>query len=144
VPLDPDPALVPELLVTDLDRSLAFWRDRCGFVVRYARPEERFAAIALGSAHLLLEQVGAGRNWLAGPLERPFGRGLNLQVAVPDAGALAARLTDAGIALFMPVEHRWYRVDDEETGVEQFVVADPDGWLVRFQSSLGRRQWPVD
>ncbi len=32
-----EPALVPELLVADLDRSLGFWCDLCGFTVRYAR-----------------------------------------------------------------------------------------------------------
>ncbi|MDQ1525574.1 MAG: hypothetical protein QOG18_187 [Microbacteriaceae bacterium] len=49
---DIDPALVPELLVSDLDKSLQFWHDICGFAVRYARPDERFSYIALGSAHL--------------------------------------------------------------------------------------------
>ncbi|KZX20947.1 hypothetical protein ACH61_01933 [Rathayibacter tanaceti] len=35
-----DPALVPELLVTDLGRSLAFWCGPGGFRIRYSRPEE--------------------------------------------------------------------------------------------------------
>ena len=47
-----EPALVPELLVADLDRSLAFWCGLCGFTISYARPEERFAYVVLGSAHL--------------------------------------------------------------------------------------------
>jgi catechol 2,3-dioxygenase-like lactoylglutathione lyase family enzyme len=36
-------ALVPELLVTDLDRSLAFYVDLCGFRIRISRPEDGFA-----------------------------------------------------------------------------------------------------
>lgn len=36
-------ALVPELSVTDLDRSLAFYVDLCGFRIRYSRPENGFA-----------------------------------------------------------------------------------------------------
>lgn len=135
---DIEPALVPELLVSDLDRSLEFWL-ACGFSVRYSRPAERFAYISLGSAHVMLEQAGEGRNWVPGALEHPFGRGINFQVNIPDCAALAASLDRAGVELFMQLETKWYRVGDEEAGVRQFVVADPDGYLVRFQSSLGRR-----
>ena len=139
--MDPDdePDLVPELLVTDLAASLAFWRDLCGFQVRYDRPEEGFAYIARGGAHLMLEQAGIIRNWVTGPLERPYGRGINFQVFVEDADALAEALATAGVAPFLEPETTWYRIGDEETGVRQFLVQDPDGYLVRFQSSIGRR-----
>lgn len=134
-----EPALVPELLVADVEQSLAFWVGLCGFEVRYARPDERFAYITLGSAHLMLEQAGAGRNWLTGPMERPFGRGINLQIVVDDSAVIAANLKGAGIDLFSRPESKWYRVGDGEVGVEQFLVQDPDGYLARFQSSIGRR-----
>ncbi|MEN0103880.1 MAG: VOC family protein [Curtobacterium sp.] len=134
------PALVPELLVADLDASLAFWVGSCGFTVSYDRPDERFAYIVLGSAHLMLEQAGVGRNWVTGPLEQPFGRGINFQITVPDSDVIASELRAAGFALFMEPEIKWYRVDGaEEAGVRQFLVTDPDGYLIRFQSSVGRR-----
>lgn len=66
-----EPALVPELLVANLDRSIEFWCGVCGFIINYSRPDERFAYVVLGSAHLMLEQAGVGRNWVTGPLERP-------------------------------------------------------------------------
>ncbi|MGO4104718.1 bleomycin resistance protein [Leifsonia sp. YAF41] len=134
-----EPALVPELLIVDIDRSLVFWRDLCGFEVRYSRPEERFAYIALGSAHLMLEQIGVGRNWITGPLEAPLGRGINFQINVPTTTRLASVLEHAGIELLMQPETKWYRIGDEEAGVDQFLVTDPDGYLIRFQSSRGRR-----
>ncbi|SMH32473.1 Catechol 2,3-dioxygenase [Rathayibacter oskolensis] len=134
-----EPDLVPELLVGDIGRSLEFWCGPCGFRVRYARPEEGFASVVSGTAHVMLDQRGVGRDWLTGPLEAPFGRGLNLQIRVDDADAIADALAAAGIALFAPPETRWYRVDEEETGVRQVLVTDPDGYLLRFQSSLGRR-----
>jgi catechol 2,3-dioxygenase-like lactoylglutathione lyase family enzyme len=137
---DQGPALVPELLVSDLDQSLRFWCDLCGFEVSYSRPEELFAYIVLGSAQIMLEQAGVGRNWITGPLEQPLGRGVNFQIAVPDSGALALALDRAGVELFMPPETRWYGVGEEEVGVRQFLVQDPDGYLVRFQSSSGRRR----
>jgi len=64
-----EPALVPELLVTDIEESLAFWRDLCGFTLKYARPDEGFAYIVRGSAHVMLEQAGLGRNWVTGALD---------------------------------------------------------------------------
>lgn len=134
-----EPALVPELLVAELDRSIEFWCGLCGFDIRYSRPDERFAYVALGRAHLMLEQIGVGRDWVTGPLQRPFGRGVNLQITVPDSGALADVLSDAGVELFMQPETKWYRVGEEEAGVLQFLVQDPDGYLIRFQSSIGRR-----
>lgn len=136
---DVEPALIPELLVANLDSSIEFWCGLCGFTVLYSRPEERFAYIASGSAHLMLEQIGAGRNWIPGPLERPLGRGVNFQITVPDASVVAASLGNGGVELFMQLETKWYRIEDEEAGVQQFLVLDPDGYLVRFQSSLGRR-----
>ncbi|OII13205.1 VOC family protein [Curtobacterium sp. MCBA15_008] len=134
-----EPSLVPELLVADLDQSIEFWCNSCGFDVVYSRPEERFAYITLGSAHLMLEQAGVGRNWITGPIERPLGRGVNFQITVPDSDALAQVLGRAGVELFMRPEIKWYGIGEEEAGVHQFLVQDPDGYLVRFQSSLGRR-----
>lgn len=134
-----EPALVPELLVVNVDRSLVFWGDVCGFEIRYSRSDECFAYIALGSAHLMLEQIGIGRNWITGPLEEPLGRGINFQISVPDTVPLVAALARANIDLFVQPETKWYRVGNEEAGVDQFLVTDPDGYLIRFQSSRGYR-----
>ncbi|AZZ55869.1 bleomycin resistance protein [Rathayibacter iranicus] len=134
-----DPDLVPELLVENLERSLAFWCGPCGFRIRYSRPEEGFAYLVLGTAHVMLEQAGLGRHWLAGALDQPLGRGMNLQIHVEDADRSALALAEAGVVPFSPLETRWYRIGAEEAGVRQLVVADPDGYLLRFQSSLGRR-----
>lgn len=112
------------------------------FGVLYSRPEERFAYIALGVAHLMLEQIGVGRNWITGPLEAPLGRGINFQINVPNTTLLCKALASAGIDLLMQPETKWYRIGNEEAGVEQFLVSDPDGYLIRFQSTRGRRPAP--
>lgn len=136
----PDLTLVPELLVSDLQKSIEFWCDLCGFEILYQREQERFAYIARGNAHVMLEEVGAGRNWITGTLTPPLGRGINFQVSVTSLSPILEALDRAGHALFMERERTWYRVGDaEDTGVEQFLVADPDGYLIRFQASLGRR-----
>ncbi|MCU1407735.1 MAG: bleomycin resistance family protein [Glaciihabitans sp.] len=137
--IDSEPTLVPELLVADVDQSIQFWSGVCGFTVRYSRPEERFAYLTLGSTHIMLEQAGIGRNWLTGPLDRPLGRGINFQITVPDVEVIATAVTAAGIDLFMQPETKWYQTGEGEAGVRQFLVADPDGYLLRFQSSIVRQ-----
>ena len=137
-----DPAHVPELAVTDCEASLIFWRDHLGFSVLYARPAEGFAYLTLGTAHLMLDQIGLGRTWEVAPLTPPLGRGINLQVSVLDLDAPLERLTASGRPLSMAPEEKWYQVGDQEAGVHQFLVQDPDGYLVRVQSSLGRRPVP--
>ena len=53
--------MVPELLVTDFDASLAFWRDILGFAVAYARLAERFAYLerSEGATNLIAERIDA-------------------------------------------------------------------------------------
>jgi catechol 2,3-dioxygenase-like lactoylglutathione lyase family enzyme len=134
------PPVVPELDVADLSRSVNFYLDALGFSVRFERPEERFAYLTRGPVHLMLEQAdGPGRRYRIAPLEYPFGRGMNLQIQVPDVDRLHAQALRAGATIDIPLEERWYRQGDEEAGNRQFVVVDLDGYLLRFFSSLGRR-----
>jgi catechol 2,3-dioxygenase-like lactoylglutathione lyase family enzyme len=134
------PALVPELDVSNLDGSLSFYVDVLGFSLMWSRPEERFAYLGRDGAELMLEEAaGPGRRFGTAPLEHPFGRGLNIQILVADVDALCARVRGAGHALVVPLEERWYRIGGELAGNRQFVVADPDGYLLRFFSDVGRK-----
>jgi catechol 2,3-dioxygenase-like lactoylglutathione lyase family enzyme len=131
------PALVPELLVTDLSTSLDFWVGLCGFAVLYDRPEERFAYVTLGSAHVMLDQIGAGRTWETAPLQHPLGRGMNLEIGVPSIDPILDALADVGRPLFLEPEEKVYRTGGTEVRVRQFLVQDPDGYLLRFTSRRG-------
>ena len=134
------PKLVPELDVSDLDRSLAVYIGTLGFTCPVSRPEERFAYLVREGVHLMLEEaVGPGRRFHTAPLEFPFGRGMNLQIEVLDVDALYAAVQQSDLTVRIPLEDRWYRQNQVEVGNRQFVVADPDGYLLRFFSSLGRR-----
>lgn len=133
-------ALVPELDVASLEASLEFYVGILGFRVRYDRPEERFAYLEREAAELMLEEAaGPGRRFRTAPLEHPFGRGVNLQIACGDVEALERRVTAAGLDLIVALETRWYRAGQIERGNHQFVVADPDGYLLRFFEDLGER-----
>lgn len=133
------PVLVPELAITNLSKSLGFWRDLIGFTVDYDRPDEGFAYLTMGGAHLMLDEIAVGRSWLTGSLEHPLGRGINFEVAVQDLDPALGRLHEAAWPLFLEPEEQWYRAENEEIGVRQFLVQDPDGYLLRLQTDIGRR-----
>ena len=126
------PSCVPELLVTSLAASLDVWRGVLGFRVVYERPEANFAMLALHGGWVMLDQMGDTRDWLAGPLERPFGRGLNLEFNVPDVNAMHDAARAGGVPIFLPIEERRYRVRGTARAVRQFIASDPDGYLLRF------------
>lgn len=132
--------LVPELLVTDIDASLRFWRDLCGFRVAFDRLEEGFAYLDLQGAQIMLEERGRSRNWITGRLEPPLGRGINLEISVSAITPIVESLANAAWVLFMSPEEKWYKTGGVETGVHQFLVQDPDGYLLRFSALLGQRQ----
>jgi hypothetical protein len=111
-----------------------------GFKYHVRRPEERFVYLIREGVHLMLEEAsGPGRRFRTAPLEYPFGRGINLQIEVADVDALYASVQRASLSAVIPLEERWYRQDQTEAGNRQFVMDNPDGYLLRFFSDLGRR-----
>jgi catechol 2,3-dioxygenase-like lactoylglutathione lyase family enzyme len=136
--------LTPELSCTSIETSLAFYVDVLGFTIQYQRPEDGFAMLERQGSRLMLDQLhgidGTGRSWLAGPLERPYGRGINLQMQTENVDALYAKVNESGAPVFMTMEEKWYRLNDVHVGNRQFIVQDPDGFLLRFFQDLGERK----
>jgi catechol 2,3-dioxygenase-like lactoylglutathione lyase family enzyme len=130
--------LVPELMVSDLAASLRFWTGPCGFSVAFERPETGFVCVERGAAQVMIEDIRPSR-WRSGTLERPLGRGVNLMIEVDGVAGVLDALAAAGWPLFRPPEDAWYRVGAREDGVRQFLVQDPDGYLLRFFEPLGSR-----
>ena len=145
----PGPTLVPELYVSDLSRSLHFYVELLGFAVDYARPEERFASLSLGGARLMLEETRslepasprelAGGEFRTAELRTPFGRGINLELRVPDVAALSRRLSAAHYPVLLDTYEKSYRVGERMLAVRQLLVADPDGYLIRPSQVLEPR-----
>lgn len=132
--------LVPELSVTNLQKSLELYTNILGFSVKYQRPEEGFAFITLGDVQIMLDEIGKGRTWKTGELEHPLGRGINFQIRVDNVDKLLVKLKESDIQLFLELEEKWYRKDDHEVGNKQFLVQDPNGYLLRFFEDLGSRK----
>lgn len=132
--------ITPELDVESLEVSLSFYTQVIGASVRYARPEEKFAFLDICGAPLMLQEAaGPGRRFRTAPLEKPYGRGINLQIRMDDIGSLHARALAAGCDVVIQLEDKWYRSGDRELGNRQFVLADPDGYLLRPYQDLGDR-----
>lgn len=136
------PALTPELQVSDLQDSLAFYQQVLGFSLLYQRPEDGFAAIARGEAALMLEQIDQHARpddpWTVMPLDRPLGRGINLQIDVADLQPLYQALLANDVPLRLPLETVEYRTGNSWIRVRQLMIQDPDGYLLRFSQVLDR------
>lgn len=131
-------ALVPELICADIQVSRKFYCDMIGFSVKFERPEEKFVYLELGGAQIMLEQQHE-HSWVTGPLVRPLGRGINLQIEVQALGDIADRLRLAEIGLYEGPTESWYRENQIEHGQIEMLVQDPDGYLLRFVQILGTR-----
>lgn len=142
-PVQLEPFLTPELTCSDIERSLLFYTKILGFTIRYQREEEGFAMLERQGAMIMLDQIkssaGKYRSWISAPLEAPFGRGINLQIKTTNVEALYLHIIEMGASIFLPIETKWYRIDSIEIGLRQFIVLDPDGYMLRFAESLGQR-----
>ena len=77
--------------------------------------------------------------WIVEPLDYPRGRGLNISIDCPSTRDLIERLKGAGVPLRKLVGDCWYRDNDILHGQRNFLVQDPDGYLLRFAESLGTK-----
>jgi len=130
--------LIPELSVTDTQKSLQFYVDTLGFIIDYSRPEDKFYFLSYEGSQMMIE--GINDHWQTGELEHPFGRGINFQIEVSNVSVLMERLEEANIPLFRPLKESWYRGEEAEYGQLEFLVQDPDGYLLRFTQDIGERK----
>jgi catechol 2,3-dioxygenase-like lactoylglutathione lyase family enzyme len=127
------PTLIPELKVLDYAKSLDFYTRLAGFKIIYDRPKNDFAMLGYKEARLMIEGMNEkSRLWSVGVMERPFGRGVHLQIEVDDVVSLSQKFKEAGYPLFLELEEKGYRAGDREIWHKQFLVQDPDGYLLRF------------
>ncbi|BFM06366.1 bleomycin resistance protein [Halioxenophilus aromaticivorans] len=133
--------LVPELLVRDFQYSLSFYCDLLGFDIRYQRSAPSFAYLQRGCIQIMLQQLD-NDGWQVGELQAPFGRGMNLQMEVDQLEPLLLALEENGVSLFRQPQEIWYPTGNRASGQREFLVQDPDGYLLRFCQYLGERDQP--
>ena len=131
--------LIPELCVHDIGKSIDFYTKVLGFKIEYQRVEDKFAFILFQGSQLMLEE-NSDSPWHTGKLEYPLGRGINFQIQVDDIGKLYSRLRKLNIGVKKELSDNWYRQNSLELGNREFLIQDPDGYVLRFFENIGKRK----
>lgn len=127
--------MVPELLVSNFSRSLDFYTKQVGFSVMFQRKEPSFAYLDLNGAQLMIEEDHDG-SWQVGAMNSPRGRGINLQIDVPDLKVVESRLKSSATPMFRALHESWYETSEGPVGQLELLVQDPDGYLIRLVSDI--------
>ncbi len=130
--------IIPEFSVTNLENSLSFYKT-VGFKIEYERLENKFAFISLGTIQIMLQEVSNNDKWTVSPLSYPFGNGINFQLEVDNVDFIYDSLKKNNYKITFEIEENWYRQNDKLLGNKEFLVQDPDGYLLRFSEDLGEK-----
>ena len=130
---------IPELSVTNLENSLTFYKT-AGFKLEYNRPENKFAFISLGEVQFMLQELSNNDKWNLSPLNYPFGNGINFQLEVENINIIYNNLKKLNYKITFEIEENWYRQNNKLLGNKEFLIQDPDGYLLRFSQDLGEEE----
>jgi len=117
------PAFTLNLLVADIARSIAFYRDVLGSEVRYWDAD--FAALKVGELDFMLhaDHTYEGHPWSKRlGRERRRGLGAELRLFEVDPDAAVARAREAGALVLMDAS-------DKPHGWREAWLEDPDGYV---------------
>ena len=119
--------LTPNLIVSDVERSVAFYRDVLGFRVDATVPEGPpyvFASVQSGPVEIFLNAPEPAIAEYPAFKDRPIGGTLTLFIEVAGIDEVHASPRER-VRIVMPLEKKWY-------GVTEFAFEDPDGYLITF------------
>ena len=124
-------SLIPELSVTNIEKSKEFYLN-LGFKIMYERKEDKFCFLYLEDNQIMIEEIND--NWNVGEMKYPFGNGINISMAVSDIDSFYESIISKKIVLFRKIKTSKYRVDDIIYEDKEFLLQDPDGYLLRFNN----------
>lgn len=130
--------LIPELRVFDLEKSKKFYTEILGFKVEYLRSD--FAMVVLGECQIMLQQLtlpSVKGSWnVTDDMKYPLGRGINFQIILPDIMPIYNSLKQNNVPIFIDMLVSHYKENNIVYNVKEFLVQDPDGYLLRFQQDI--------
>ena len=87
----------------------------------------------------MLQEISKDDKWDIAPLIYPFGNGINFQLEVENVDKIYEILKENNYDITFEMEENWYRQDNRLLGNKEFLVQDPDGYLIRFSEDLGEK-----
>ena|SRR3989338_5067229 len=132
-------SLMPELYVTDFNKSFNFYTEILGFTLEYERKNPSFAFLSYNGTQLMIQELVLGEKEEM-KLEHPFGRGMNFEINTSHLSTLIQSLKEHGYPLTRDITGSWRNIGkNKEHGSKEILVNDPDGYLLRFSEDLGER-----
>ena len=133
--------MVPEFDVFNLEESLHFYTSLIGFNIVYKRKEDKFAFLQLEDVQLMLQEINEeGNKCGTRKLEYPLGVGINFQIDVTNIDEIYGNLRKANYKIFVDMEEHWYRKDEILMGCREFLVQDPNGYVLRFSQDIENKK----
>jgi len=130
--------VTPNLIVSDIDRSTAFYRDVLGFSIVTTVPEQApfvFVWLQRDGVNVFLNALAGMKDDVTGLAKRQIGGTATMFFAI-EAESIATGVD----ALFAQVEGRARVVmplTDQFYGMREFGVEDPDGYIIFFAQRIG-------
>jgi uncharacterized glyoxalase superfamily protein PhnB len=117
--------LTPNLLVSNVERSLAFYVDMLGFERGMTVPDASplvFASVVSGSVEVFFNDAATAVKEYPGFGGKPLGATGTLFIEVEGVDALHDRLKST-VKIVMPIVTQFY-------GMREFAFEDPDGYVI--------------
>jgi uncharacterized glyoxalase superfamily protein PhnB len=119
------PSISPYFIVSNVDQSIAFYRDKLGFETTFREPEhDAFFAIVLRDGAQLFMKSDADVDPLPNHKRHHY-MAWDAFVYAPDPDALAAEFAAHGATFSSPLQ-------DTHDGLRGFEITDPDGYVLFF------------
>lgn len=123
--------MIPELTVSNISQTKEFYTSKLGFNLEYERTADNFIFVSFEDSQFMFEQLHDD-GWNTGVLEYPFGRGINFSITCSNIDSLYELILGYKIAPYRELHEAVYLCDGKEERQKQFLIQDPDGYLLRF------------
>ena len=125
--------LTPNLIVSSVERSLAFYTEVLGFARGITVPEESplvFALVTSGSVEIFLNDKSTVAKESPQFAGLSIGGGNTMFIEVEEIDPLHERLKPT-VKIVMPIVTQWY-------GMREFAITDPDGYVITFAQRVAQ------
>ena len=122
--------MIPELSVFDILQTKNFYKE-LGFKIEYERQKEKFIFMSFQDSQFMFEQIH-DEGWNTGELIYPLGRGINFSIAVDDIENLYTLVKSKKLEIYKKLTKSAYLVNGIEEIQMEFLIQDPNGYLLRF------------